>query len=280
MKTKKTKRPNTRELARYAPAYETWVQKLGTNSEISLRHYFDYGERKIVARYGGQKGGFSYKEALQIMQRLSTYQKYLEDLNVPISPMEQLILEYDPVSRRSVITKVSPWVGSEVTTILERADQKNIPFVRSLIGNMMSILQPVCNARWKGWETRIGIDPRVANFTLDAVGKMWFVDIFPPRYRHKSSPLVEWPVPKSNLGATLGYFKHYDVRGIILCFLSQLGRANHAHRVAFELMVFESLDKLLSEKERDSFIKGLENTSWKNVRVLLTTSPRLSPRNK
>ena len=280
MKIKKTKRPRSSELTRYAPAYEAWVQKRGTNSEISLRHYFDSGERKIVARYGGQKGGFSYKEALQTMQRLSTYQKYLEDLNVPISPMEQLILEYNPTSRRAVITKISPWVGSEVTTLFERIDKKNLPFARRLIGNMLSILQPVCRARRKGWETRIGIDPRVANFTLDAAGKMWFVDIFPPRYRHRSGPLVEWPAPKSQLGHTLGYFKHYDVRGIVLCFLSQLGRANPAHRIAFESTVLEFLSKFFSEEERRLFIQGLEQTSWKKVRALLGAHASLTQAHK
>ena len=266
---KKAKRPYIRELVRYAPAYEAWVQKLGTNSEILFKHYFDSGERKIVARYGSQKGGFSYKEALQTMQRLATYQKHLERLNVPLSPIEQLILEYDPVLRRAVITKVSPWAGLEITALLERFGPDDLLFARSLIESMMAILQPVCRARWKGWETRIGIDPRVANFTLDVTGKVWFVDVFPPRYRHRNGPLVEWPEPMSQLGRTLGYFKHYDVRGITLCFLSQLGRANPVHRIVFESMVFEFLDKFFSEKERVLFIQGLEQTSWKKVRALL-----------
>ncbi len=279
-KSEKTKRPDKSELIRYAPAYEVWTQKIGTNSEILFKHYFDTGERKIVARYGSQKGGFSYREALQTMQRLATYQKNLEELHIPVSPIEQLILEYDPSSQRAVITKVSPWVGTEVSALLERSGPGDAPFIRDLVGKMMSILQPVCKMRWRGWETRIGIDPRAANFTLDAAGKIWFVDVFPPRYRHKKGPLVEWPEPRSRLGRTLGYFKHYDVRGIILCFVSQLGRANPALRTLTESMVFDSLDKLLSEKERALFIQGIEQTSWKKVRSLINAHSSLSRADK
>ena len=110
--------------------------------------------------------------------------------------------------------------------------------------------------------------------------KIGFVDVFPPRYRLKSGPLVEWPEPHSSLGRTLGYFKHYDVRGIILCFLSQLGRANPTLRASFESMVLGSLDKLLSEKERVFFVQGFEQTSWKKVRSLLSARSPVSSEDK
>ena len=53
---------------------------------------------------------------------------------------------------------------------------------------------------------------------------------------------------KESIGSYLGYFKHYDVRGIVLCFLSQLD-APIAHRAAFESTVL-SFEQVLSEKER------------------------------
>ena len=210
---------------KFIPLYKAWTQKVGVNSDILLHHYYENQENKIVARFGVEKGGFNFEEGVEMMYDIIQYQKELRKYNIPLPKIEDIFLEYHPLGKRAFIVKISPWSGNDIEKVIERCHLKeDRRFIKMIVQKMCDIIKPLCLDRINKWETRVGIDPRCSNFTINGEGEIGFVDLFPPRYRKNNEPIIEWPEPKSLLGKRLGYFKHFDIRGIILCATAQLSK--------------------------------------------------------
>lgn len=255
------------DIINFSPLYKAWTQEVGINSSILVHHYYDSRESKVVIKFGVQKGGFDFEESVEMMNDIVTYQKYLERHNVPLPRIEDIMLEYNPVNSKAAISKTSPWTGNDIEKVVESCNHitdKNK--IADLVTGMCKIMLPVAENRLSGWETEVGIDPRASNFTQDRSGKIWFVDLFPPRYRKKGEPIVEWPEPKNKLGKELGYFKHFDVRGIILCTTAQLARVKPELKEFFENIVFEGFKKAMTDSEYREFQSELADTPWMRLR--------------
>lgn len=250
------------------PAYQVLLEKGGYNAEIMYAAFAD-GRTEVTARYGAKKGGFTYNEALDKYRDLLQYQLELETCRVPLPKILKIVIEYDHAAERAMVLKTSAWTGKDVHCLLGELDaRRDRKKILSLVRQMCRILVPLCKDRLAGWETRVGIDPRASNFTLDERGKMWFVDLFPPRYRKQGQPIIEWPEPKNELGRRLGYFKHYDVRGIMLCTMAQLARVKPELKADFEAGVIGEMSKAFSPKEKKDFASGLAAAPWKRIRGL------------
>ncbi len=255
-----------------SPSFHAIEQYGGVNSDIVYHHYPN-GEKKVVARYGTRKGGFSPEEAIEMAESIMEYQQLLEKRGVPLPPIEKVIHEYSHRDKRAIVVKTSQWTGHEIKKIIKQShatEEKQLIF--DLVQEIFSVLIPVCADRHEGWEITVGIDPRCTNFTLDTEGKVWFVDLFPPRYRKDGVPMVEWPEPKNELGRRLGHFKHYDIRGIALCAFEQLCRIKPALREEFERLTMLFCQQSMSPQEYVLFVQELEKTPWIRLRALLKDS--------
>jgi hypothetical protein len=255
-----------------APLLSAYVWRGGINSEIVYHHYAD-GTKKTVARYGAKKSGFTLEEAIEMMKDLVEYQTQLEAHGVPLPAIEKIAVEHDSrEGNRAVLVKVSPWTGKEVRRIIQEANvETQLPLIEKLVRDMCAILKPLCAVRRSGWDVKVGIDPRCTNFTVDPQGQMWFVDLFPPRYHKEQGRIVEWPEPQSELGKQLGAFKHFDVRGIILCTTAQLARIKPELKDFFEKIVVEEMKDIMTVAEYEEFVAELKETPWMRLRTLLAT---------
>lgn len=251
----------------------------GTNADI-LYHDYPDGSRMVVARYGIKKGGFTLPMASEMLIDINNYRKKLEEINIPMPKEDRSFLEHDPGIEKAVIVRMIAWAGEDMASIIKKKSQSADRLeIKKLIHGMCDILASVIQNRLEGWDVNVGFDPHCSNFTMDSNGKIWFVDLFPPRYRKDGQPIVEWPAPKTELGRQIGYFKHYDVRGIILCFLSQLSRVNPDLKYFFEESTLEYFKKILHEQEYKDFLEAFNNLPWikfrKNLLNKLDKNPLL-----
>lgn len=240
----------------------------GTNSEIREHHYPD-GTRLVVTRLGARKGGFSFDEAHEVIRDVKQYYEELLELGIPVSEIKDCFVEYEPSLDRSVVVKTSPWAGHEVKRMIADADpKKDREMILNLVAEMVVATKPVALKR-HGYELTTGIDPHASNFIRDDEGTMRFVDLFPPRIRKADGPLVEWPSPKTELGKTLGHFKHFDIRGVMLTMSAQLARIRPELKAEFERSVFGGFREALDEREHQEFMREVENSPWLRVRESL-----------
>ena len=257
-------------LLQFRPAYQAWTQTEGANSSILIHHHEAENLLKVVSRFGHKKGGFTFDEAVMVLDDVFAYRQELEELGVPMPVIEDMYVEYHSRDKRAEIARISEWTGNDVSKILRHIVMpKHREYLEAIALDMCNILSLVCHDRLKGYETRLGIDPKCNNFTLDRKGDMRFVDIFPPRLRKNRIPLVEWPQPQSDLGRDLGYFKHYDVRGIMLGLLAQASRIRPDLRAVLESLILENFRSIFSEKEFKEVVKEYVTLPWLNFRELI-----------
>ncbi|TAK04867.1 hypothetical protein EPO33_02620 [Patescibacteria group bacterium] len=261
--------PRQPEDAHFAPIAEIFGLRGGVNSEIRYVRS-PLGTLTVEARYGAKKGGFPHAEAVRWSDDIAAYHDELARRGVPLPPLERMVIEHDRATERAVIVKTSPWTGHDVSHLLEHTPVGGDPdAVARLVRQICAILVPICAERHVGWETEVGIDPRCSNFTVDADARMWFVDLFPPRFRKNGIPIVEWPHPQSDEGFRLGVFKHFDVRGIALTTIAQLSRILPLQKAAFENDVIAGLAAALRPEERTELADGLARSPWHRVRTAL-----------
>lgn len=267
MARKKVKKIDTID-SKVMPPYCAQVQIVGVNSEVMIRS-FETGPQQVVCRYGVKKGGFAPAEAEQMIKDVVRYQNLLKRVRVPLPPIDDIYIESDYFTDRAIIIKESLWTGDEVADILRQVNPKrHKKFIVAAVRSMCQIVARVCRHH-KNWQVKVGIDPRSTNFTVDKNGKMWFVDLFPPRFYTRGNFLVEWPVPKSELGKELGRFKHFDVRGMYLCMLAQLSRMRPELKLLFEKIVFSELKKHMGKKDFTKIMQEYQETPWIQLRSLL-----------
>lgn len=238
----------------------------GKNSEIREHHYPD-GSRFVVTRLGSRKGGFTFEEAQTISQRVARYHKELTDLGVPVPELKSMYVEYEPSIDRSVVVKSSPWAGHELYSIIRTADvEKDLEYVESLVRKIAKILGLLYKDRIDDWHTKVGIDPHTSNFVVNHKGEVSYVDLFPPRIRENGTPLVEWPAPLSKEGFELGYFKHFDMRGIILTTIQHLSRAKPELSEYFKEVILSEFKTLIPPTLFNPFVDELMKTPFMSAR--------------
>jgi len=250
----------------FEPLLDEYKIPGGVNSEIRYLEQPD-GAVLVQARYGAKKNGFSYEEAVITARYLGEYQALLEMQKIPMPPILGLAVEHDLFSDRAIIIKTSRWTGYDLAARLRRKElRENSALVTELVRKMCEPVKELCKHRHDDWEIVVGIDARCSNFTLDQDGKVWFIDLFPARFRTEKGPMVEWPEPLSEAGRVLGLFKHFDVRGIVLSIISQLSRIRPEYRVLFETEVLSAFLPSLSVEEREHLVTGIESAPWRAVR--------------
>lgn len=257
------------------PLSKTYIQRGGFNSEILHVHYTD-GGKKVVKRIGAKRGGFSLERAKEIAYDVIRYQNLLIDLGVPMPPVEKVNLEYSVVDEQTTILVTSEWTGIDIEIVLNAWHSEHDPEGETLvplIRELCTVLKRVCKDTISVWEVQTGIDPKPSNFTLDETGKLWYVDPFPPRYHKEGIPIIEWTEPKTELGRTLGYFKYFDIRGLILGFTSQLARIRPELKTLFEMVTLQEFSDVVSAYDYKNFLSELATTPWRMLREILIISP-------
>lgn len=243
----------------------------GKNSEIREHHYPD-GSRFVVTRLGARKGGFSFAEAHVIARRVQTYHNELVLCGVPVPSLSSIYVEYEPSIDRSVVVKSSPWAGHEIYSILRKADvSKDRAYIERLVRQIARILTLLYAHRIDDWHTNVGIDPHTSNFVVSEKGDVSYVDLFPPRIRENEVPLVEWPTPLSKAGFELGYFKHFDIRGIILTALQHLSRAKPELSDYFKEIILAEFKAVIPTELFEPFVDELMHTPFMSAHELLKT---------
>ncbi|HEY9585590.1 MAG TPA: hypothetical protein VJJ02_03320 [Candidatus Paceibacterota bacterium] len=254
------------------PVSETFVQRGGFNSEIFHIHYTEGGRKVVEKRVGAKRGGFEFTQAGEIARDVLQYQHELVSLGVSMPEIERLALNCDVRDGQTLIYLVAPWTGLDMEVIINQWRMDRDPTcstVRHLVREMCALLKRVCTDRLTAWDVRVGIDPKASNFTLDETGQVWYVDPFPPRYRKYGKPIIEWTMPKTELGNILGYFKYYDVRGILLGFTAQLARVKPSLKKIVEDVALEEFRGTVPEAEWAEFCNELSRSPWRLLREAL-----------
>ena len=140
--------------------------------------------------------------------------------------------------------------------------------MKLIVKEICNVLKCVCKKK-NQWDIEVGIDPKPSNFAFDENGKIWFVDPFPSRYRKNGKPIIEWKPLKSNLSNQLGYFKHFDIRGIILVLIAQLTRIKPEHKEFFENIVIKEFQGVVPNENYKKFLAELSHSPWRQLRNAL-----------
>ncbi|OWK27320.1 MAG: hypothetical protein US76_03715 [Parcubacteria group bacterium GW2011_GWA2_38_13b] len=249
------------------PVSKIYRQRGGFNSEV-LHSHQENGDKKIIKRIGDKRGGFTIARAEEIAGDIIEYQKKLSDLGVVMPAIEKISIEYNYLEKQSAMVLMeTKWVGFDAEMYIEKTNDRG--YISKLVEDIYGVLRLVFDNRVSGLETLVGIDPKPSNFTIDGNGKVWYVDPFPPRYRKNGKPIIEWFDLKTQLGNELGYFKYFDVRGIVLGFMEQLGRIKPSLKILFEEYVLrEFADAGLSYLKKDFFAE-FQNTPWRKFHDVL-----------
>jgi len=238
----------------------------GVNSEVSFSSTAR-GEPAIVKRLGAKKGEFSREEAESVAADVLAYHSLLVKAGVPVPEVLSLSIEVDPITHRASIVKTMRWKGEDLTVLIASHSHEE-QALRDIIGKMVRTIEPLLRQHI-GFELPVGIDAHVSNFTLHQ-DALHFVDIFPPRFRKNGRPIVEWPAPKSILGHELGFFKHFDLRGVMLVMSAQLARIAPRQKAFLESVLLEAFAKIVP-KELAEMQAELEQSPWIRIRALLAS---------
>lgn len=256
-------------------------QRGGFNSEIIYEVTYVEERRQIVKRIGAKKGGFTFHEALELAYDIERYQMELETLGLPVPPIERMDLLTSVREGHTVIVLLSPWAGYDVEHIIEKCHSvRDLQIIEGLVIEMCEILKLLFFKKISDWETAVGIDSKCSNFTLElsslhtSIRKMWYVDPFPPRYRKPDGqgnffPVVESPEPKTENARQTLYFKHFDMRGIVLTMTAQLARIKPELKYFFEHVVFNAFGVGGASFQWDDFFQKLGEAPWRKVRDYL-----------
>lgn len=253
------------------PHSRVWTQRGGYNSEVLHIEYHGEEAMRVLKRIGAKRGGFSLYAARILAADIIAYQKELTEIGVPVPETDKITIEYDVLQKIAIILMTSAWSGVDVEMLMgqEFIDCADIDLLTRLVGAMCAILAKVISRRIRGWETWVGIDPKASNFTLDESGTVWYVDPFPPRFRKQGIPIIEWVALKTELGKTLGYFKYFDTRGIVMGFTAQLARIKPELKVFFEETVYTFLSAAVVPQEWEEFMGEIKNSPWRQLREVL-----------
>lgn len=272
----------------------SFSQRGGFNTEVLFIRYEEDGRRKVEKRIGAKREGFSLEEAGEILKDLVYYQHLLCALGVPMPAIDAdgFSIRYDPTRNKALVYAISDWTGFDIEYLMNvvrgrSVKRKHTDFFAPIVQQMVCILKRVCADRISPTETRVGIDPKPSNFTIDEKGEMWYVDPFPPRYRKlwqnegtdsRGEPIIEWHPLRTTLGRELGYFKYYDVRGIFLGLTAQLARICPREKVFFENICLEFFEGALTPSVWQEFVQELSRAPWRILRQTLQVSPEKDSR--
>jgi len=253
------------------PVSKTFRARGGFNSEVLYIRNYDSGARKIEKRVGAKRGGFAPEQAMEIAKDIAAYQEELAALGVPIPALDdEADIKFNLRSQQAFILLTSDYTGHDLERIINLGgSEPDLAIIRPLTVSMCAILKKVCAVRISSWETKTGIDPKCSNFTLDETGRVWYVDPFPPRYRKQGVPVIEWQESATELGRQLGYFKYYDVRGIILGLTAQLARVQPGLKPFFEQVVLEEFQEVVPYEQYQVFLRDLNSAPWVRLRGVI-----------
>lgn len=253
------------------PISKTYQQRRGGfNSEI-LHIHEENGGRKIIKRIGGKRGGFEISRAEEIAHDIMVYQNKLIDLGIPMPSIEKVSIEYELPKRHASVLMTTKWTGFDAEMFIDKWSlvfDNDLQLMNKLVKDMCSILGCVSKSRISGWETEFGIDPKPSNFTVDNNGILWYVDPFPPRYRKNGKPIIEWFDLKTETGEKIGYFKYFDMRGVILGLIEQLSRIKPQLKDFFENTILSAFGflNIVSKEEYTCFLMELAKAPWNDFR--------------
>ncbi|MBI4415329.1 MAG: hypothetical protein HY566_03795 [Candidatus Kerfeldbacteria bacterium] len=130
------------------------------------------------------------------------------------------------------LTTVDPFVGDDLEVAITSGERE---VCLRAVDDLLEVLLRLSSRCTEpdGCELEVGIDPKPANFTRDDSGAVHYVDLMPPRWRKNGYPMVEYPAPRSEFGQQVAYFRHYDLRGLLVVLRTQLCRLRPTLRPLF-----------------------------------------------
>jgi len=177
--------------------------------------------------------------ARQLLADMGLYADELRRIGVQ-SPSIDAQLLFSDGQWHLVIT--SPYRGLDVsTTIASAPAEHSLNVVTDILTLLRQFfLHPVAT---QSLELQVGVDPKPANFTRDEQNQLNFVDTMPPRARRDGQPIVEFPIPQSAAGYQVAYFRHFDMRGILVVLQTQLCRLRPQSRSEFRSTIRQFADE-------------------------------------
>lgn len=223
----------------------------GYNSEVTIISKDD-GKWEVIKIIGVKKAILTEDEAQEFARDITTYHKLLTEVaGNRIPPLTDIYL-LNKSGKWHVIYHM-PYRGKDMEVILRKGNNTIVERIVRLVLETLGLF--LASIYRDPYEITVGVDPKPANFSFKG-GRINFVDLVPPRYRKNGTPIVEYPVPKTEDGFKWGYFKHYDARGVLLVFQGQLCRIRPELRPLFKKLIIE----YAPEGIKDFFKKGIWET--------------------
>ena len=179
--------------------------------------------------------------ALELQKDIIAYYDELKKINIPTPENDIRIIRND---RGYDLVIISPFCGFNLSETIKHGSEAEsleaASSILSVIGKFFT--NRICE---KSFELICGLDPKPDNFTRDQKGNVHYIDLMPPRCRKNGRALVEFPAPRSKKGYDLAYFRHFDARGIILVFRTQLCRLRPSLRPQILGLLYAFYEKTL-----------------------------------
>lgn len=209
----------------------------GYNTDVSLI-VRDNGDKEVVKVIGVKKSLSDEAAAREFIFDVITYRNCLAVRGSEHIPeISDAYLLQNKVENRWQVVYHMPYVGKDVAEVIVGAE--DFEDIKDVLEKMLELLNIfLADRHLEPYEINVGVDPKPANFSIFR-GKIFFFDFVPPRYRKGNKAIVEYPMPTTPQGYELGYFKHFDIRGVLLILQSQLSRLRSEWRDSFKALIIE-----------------------------------------
>ncbi|MBI5466513.1 MAG: hypothetical protein HY974_04465 [Candidatus Kerfeldbacteria bacterium] len=199
----------------------------GYNSEVTL---ISHPHHLVVKLFGGKKGiDLTPDGAVTLAMQIARYRTLLHQAGIIVPDFLDWAISRDELDGKMYLAVVEPYCGVNTAQVLRGATttEEGMRVLRGILDAIAPLLTAISSIE----HPQVGIDPKPENFT-NGGSPYTFIDFMPPRFREGDTYLVEYPQPTTELGYTLGKWKHFTVQGICTILLTQLARI---HPKYFEL---------------------------------------------
>lgn len=239
----------------------------GYNTDVTLV-VKDNGDKEVIKVIGVKKSLPDEQTAREFTFDVVTYRDLLARVgNDQVPEITDAYLLWNKGENRWQVVYHMPYVGKDVGGIIKEA--KDYAEIEEMLEKMLEFIGLFFNDLFSSpFEINVGIDPKPANFAI-LRNKVYFFDFVPPRYRKNNVAMVESPPPVTEQGFELGYFKHFDIRGILMILQSQLSRLRPEWRSTFKQLIIERAPDCAKGFLKDGIWNKFANVSRRKAKRIV-----------
>jgi len=147
------------------------------------------GDSMLSKSFGEKANGFLPDHAYQMTQQMKNYMRIANGLNIPISPIVGMYIGHNGHEGRvnfyQVVERLDHSLGHQIR---EKTQPKDVIF------HQLNQYMEYYNRVWSD-DSPISLDPVPDNYCPDENGKLYLVDLMPPRQKTPDGLISEWPEP-------------------------------------------------------------------------------------